>query len=166
MSLPEKLKNSLTHMFDFYDNYSLGEIVFPLYGKYYARSARYFAVKKAELFAYSNFEHLFYYRVTGQLSQSDFEKLAETLCGNVEALVKPNDEHMSSMLTLIIECDTIADHLSKLISKYKYRKSFKFGFNGWAQLKIMVVVNDENRAIENKAARGDAKRLKLLEQSI
>ncbi len=163
MSLPEKLKQSLTHMFDFYDNFSLGAIVFPLYGKYYARSARYFAVKKAELFAYSNFEHLFYYPVTGQLSRAVFESLCRALIDHVDVLVNPNEEHMSSILTLIIECDTVTSELSKQISKYKYRKSFKFGFYGWVQLKIMVVVKDEKRAIENKVARGDVKRLKLLD---
>ncbi len=163
MSLPEKLKQSLTHMFDFYDNFSLGAIVFPLYGKYYARSARYFAVKKAELFAYSNFEHLFYYRVEGQLGGTLFNNLCNTLRDNAEVLIKPNDEHMSSMLTLIVECDTVATELPRLISKYKYRKSFKFGFYGWVQLKVMVVVNELNQVFENKAARGDAKRLKLLE---
>ncbi len=163
MGLPDKLQSSLSHMFDFYDDYRVGETVFPLYGKYYARSARYFAVKKAELFAYSNFEHLFYYLVAGQLSETVFDSLCATLLDHVDTLVKPNDEHMSSMLTLIIECDTITTELSRRISKYKYRKSFKFGFYGWVQLKIMVVVKAEKYAIENKAARGDAERLKLLE---
>ncbi len=162
MSLPEKLKHSLSHMFDFYNDHQIGDVVFPLYGKYYARSARYFAVKKAELYAYSNFEHLFYYRITGCLSETAFQELAATLQDNVVQIVEPNDEHMSSVLTLIIECDTIEPELAAIIPKYKYKKSFKLGFNGWTELKVIIIAKAEGRAIENKAAKGDAAKLMLL----
>ncbi len=73
---------------------------------------------------------------------------------------------MSSVLTLIIECDTIEPELAKIVPKYKYKKSFKLGFNGWAELKIIIVINAEQHVIENKAAKGDAARLKLLEDAI
>ncbi len=164
MTLPEKLQHSLSHMFDFHEDYQLADVVFPLYGRYYARSSRYFAVKKAELYAYSNFEHLFYYRQVGCLTEAAFEKLTTLLKDNVEKIVAPNDEHMSSVLTLIVECDTVTAELTKIIPKYKYKKSFKLGFYGWTELKVIVIVNGEGRAIENKAARGDAARLKLLSQ--
>ncbi len=162
MNLSEKLKSQLSHMFDFYDEYTLGDVVFPLYGKYYLRNSRYFAVKKVELYAVANYEHLFYYCVDGRLTNKRFNHLTDVLKDNVEALIAPNDEHMSSVITLLIECDSIEASLEHIVSKYKYKKSFKFGFHGWVDLKIMVVISPQRRAVENKMARGDVAKLKLL----
>ncbi len=162
MNLSDKIKAQLSHMFDFYDAYTLSDVVFPLYGKYYLRNSRYFAVKKVELYAVTNYEHLFYYAQDGRLTSERFNHLTKVLRENAEALIAPNDEHMSSVITLLIECDSIEASLERIIPKYKYKKSFKFGFYGWVDFKLMVVIRSQRRALENKMARGDAAKLKLL----
>ncbi len=165
MELLKRLKSQLSDMFDFYDEYALGDVIFPLYGKYYLRNSRYFAVKKVELYAVANYEHLFFYRVDGQLTSERFNHLIKVLQDNAEALIAPNDEHMSSVITLLIECDSIEAGLARIITKFKYKRSFKFGFYGWVDFKLMVVISSQRRAFENKMARGDVAKLKLLSDS-
>lgn len=162
MEIARKLKSNLQDKFDFFDDYVVGGITFPLYGKYYMRNSRYFATKKVEIYAFTVFEHLLYYKVNGVLDDEIFNNIDSTVYDNLSTIVQPNDEHMSSVITMIVECDGIEGELETRIKKFKRKKTFKFGLNGWVDVKVMVIVGGEKRAVENKLAKGDAERLQLL----
>ncbi|MDO4753651.1 MAG: hypothetical protein Q4A41_01485 [Bacillota bacterium] len=157
-----KIRQMLEHMFDFSENFELGGRTFSLYGKYFRRNSRYFAVKKVEIYAFSNFEHIFLHKAEGHFSLGDFDSVIEHLKEHLDDIVNPNHEHMSSVITLIVECDSLDEELIKKIRKFKYRKSYKFGFWGWADMKVMVIDRSAGKAFENKLAQGDAERLKLV----
>lgn len=161
-----KLVHSLEHMFDFTENYEIGGRTFPLYGRYFRRNSRYFAVKKVEIYAFSNFEHIFLHRAAGHFSEQDFDSVLTHLKSHLEEIVKPNHEHMSSLITLIVECNSLDETLVQKIQKFKYRKSFQFGFQGWADIKVLVAERTNGLAIESRLARGDAERLKLFETKV
>ncbi len=162
MKTVELLKNTLISMFDFTDDYEFHGIKFQLYGKYFMRNSKFFASKKVEIYAYSVFEHLMYLDVGEIFNHKMFEKLDSTIISNIKEIVQPNEEHMSSVLTLIVECDSLESGLEEKILKYKRKKSFAFGLKGWVDVKFIVLLRSENRAIENKVAKGDAEKLKLL----
>lgn len=162
MQTVEFLKNSLENMFDFEEAYTFHGIEFQLYGKYYMRNSRFFASKKVELYAYSIFEHILYMQTDLELKSDFFHKIDSTIIENIKEIVEPNDEHMSSVLTLIIECDSLDSNLKDEILKYKRKKSFMFGLKGWVDIKLIVLARKEKKAYENKLAKGDAEKLKLL----
>lgn len=161
-NIAASLVQSLGHMFDFTENYEIGGRTFQLYGRYYRRNSRYFAVKKVEIYGFSNFEHIFFHRVDGHFSERDFDSLIAHFKLHTEQIVSPNHEHMSSLITLIVECNTLDEELIRKIGAFKYKKSFKFGFWGWVDMKVLVVERSGNRTVESRTARGDAERLKLI----
>lgn len=141
--LEQAIRNSLDHMFDFTYNYEFGGILFPLHGKFYQRSAKYVAVKKAEIYAFSNYEYLYLHRVRGVFTKAEFERLAELFKTELKEIVKPHEEHMSSMVSVIVECEGIEDGLEQIIKKFRYKKTFKWGFQGWADIKFLVLISKE-----------------------
>ncbi len=158
MQLIEKFKNNYSHMFDFYDNYVLDNKEFILYAKFYQRNAKYFGSKKLEIYSFSNNEHMFIYDVS-TFDYNEIKYIKEFLNKNVDSIVNPNDEHMSTVITMVIIADNISDEAKKMISKFKYHKSFKLGFNGWVNVKLIVILKDKDIAFENKFAKGDSSKL-------
>lgn len=156
------LVQALEHMFDFSENFEIGGRTFSLYGRYFRRNSKFFAVKKVEIYAFSNFEHIFLHKVDGHFSERDFNSLLADLKEHVEEIVKPNHEHMSSVLTLVVECDSLDGALIQKVEKFKYRRSFCFGFCGWVDIKVLIVEKSTGKAYESKLASGDAARLRLV----
>ncbi len=159
--LSERLKESLKSFFDFYENHEFAGYVFPLHARFYRRSSRYFAVKKAELYAFSNFEYLFLHKTDGALTDQNLGALIAAVKMNMDDLIKPNGEHMSSLITLVMECDSIDRQLAKKIENFKYRKNYKLGFHGWADIKIIAVVKSTGEIVESRLARGDSEKLHI-----
>ncbi|HPX70281.1 MAG TPA: hypothetical protein PLO47_00930 [Bacillota bacterium] len=162
MQIDEILKNNLMSLFDFTEDYMLGDVVIPLYGKFYMRNSRYVGSKKIEMYASTIFEHMLYYKHEGEFLTKDFEKLEKTIIDNFDNLLEIDDVHMSSLITLIVEASGVAEDLKDKIKKYKFKKTFSFGLKGWADIKLIVLDRSENVAYESKIARGDSKKLKLL----
>lgn len=163
--IAEKVRRQLLHLFDFYENYEFANQQFALYGKYFRRNSKCFAVKRAEIAAFTNYEHLFLKRVKGQLTKSEFEGVVEALKESVERLVQPNHEHMSSIVTIVFDCDRYDPELASRVTNFKYRKNFKLGFFGWVDFKI-ILLDAAGGFVESKLARGDVERLKLLEAAL
>lgn len=158
------LKEALRHMFDFTDNYRLAGVVFPLYAKYFRRNSKYFAVKKAEIYAFSNYEHLFYYRLPDVLDETTLTDFIDLLKANAAEIVQPDHEHMSSVITLILDTNGCTPDAERAVRRFRYRRNFKFGFQGWADIKIIALntAHCTYTAVESRIAEGDARRLKLV----
>ncbi len=164
MQLIESFKENFTHMFDFFDNYTYDDREFILYAKYNQRNTRYFASKKIEIYSFSNNEHIFMQNIESSFDEKNLIDIDDFVRTNMDDIVRPHDEHMSTVISMIVFCSGIDDNVIKQIKKFKIHKSFKFGFNGWADTKLIVVVKGKNLAYENKFAKGDAVRLKLVEE--
>ncbi|HHW94475.1 MAG TPA: hypothetical protein GX736_00895 [Mogibacterium sp.] len=163
MQIDEILQNNLKSLFDFTEGYTLGDIVFPLYGKYYMRNSRYIASKKLEIYASTIFEHILYFKHEGEFLPEDFEKLEKAIIDNLDDILEIDEEHMSSLITLIVEAPYVAENLKSKIKKYKFKKTFKFGLRGWLDIKLIVLDRGANVAYESKLAKGDSEKLKLLQ---
>lgn len=163
MQIIEKFKNNYGHMFDFFDHYSYGGKEFLLHAKFNQRNTKYFATKKVEIYSFSNNEYLFIDDSYTVFNQQALEEMDAFIRKNMEDFVQPNDEHMSSVISMIYMCDDIDENVKKNVKKFKLHKSFKFGLNGWVNVKLIVLLKDKNIAFENKLAKGDALRLTLIE---
>ena len=82
-------------------------------------------------------------------------EIINTLTDSVESIVKPDKDHMSSTITLVIVTDNFIDNkdrdvITKIISNFKYNKGFAFGFKGWADIRLVLVSLNEGFIATNK----------------
>lgn len=158
----EKLKAALCGCFDLWEDHELFGMTFTLYGRHIRRTARYFASKKVEVYAYRNVEHLFYSKLDEPVSDVLLGRLKQYTEVNSKALVAPDNEHMSSIMTFILESASIEKTAEESVRKFKYRKNFLFSLHGWVDVKLIVLVEGGSRVLENGLAKGDAQRLQIL----
>ncbi len=164
MDFINNFKESYSHMFDFFDNYQYADREFLLYAKYYQKNTRYFASKKIEIYSFSNDEHIFIEDINSTFTAKHLENVEYFVKSNMLDIVKPSDEHMSTIITMVVVCDGVEEEVKKKIRKFKLHKSFKLGFNGWLDTKLIVIEKGKNIAYENAKAKGDAIKLKFIEK--
>ncbi len=160
MQLVDNLKKNFSHLFNFEDNYVLGEYSFDLYAKFYQENLKYFGSKKVKIYEFNNNEHLFVKKIKdGNL---DIDYVNSCFLYMYDNFIKPDSNHMSSLITLIYVVESLDDEIKKKVKKFSFYKSYKFGFNGYVNGKLIVIENSTGIAYESKLAKGDAIRLKLL----
>ncbi|WP_461207566.1 hypothetical protein [Clostridium sp. DL1XJH146] len=159
VSYKEKLKDSL----DAYFNVDLDKEVynkkFDLYASFNQRNAKYMLVKNAEIYAFKTDEYVFYEHFEETLKISDIETIKEFIESNINEMVHVDKEHMSSIFNFIITVDNgIDDETLKAIKKFKFHKSFKFGLNGWSDVRLMVIDLEKDELYSNRFAKKEGKR--------
>lgn len=136
----EKLENSLKRYFDTIRDAEVFGGNFDIYGKYYIRSARYVASKKAETYAFTSNEYLFYKKMSKPTDLSNIEDIEKMLKDHLDDIIKVDDEHMSSVITFLISSEENPnDDAIKAIEKFKFYKSFALGFKGWVNVRVIFV---------------------------
>ncbi len=149
----EKIEKKLYSNFDLHKNYELGGTNYDLYAKYNLRSERYVLSKKAKIYGIENNEHTFF-KYFDSIRESDFNKITSEIINNVQDIVKPHPEHMSSNVNLVIIVDSnlsdIDEELIKVIKKFKYHKGFLFGLRGWADFGLILYSLKDELVITNK----------------
>ena len=73
--------------------------------------------------------------------------------------IKPNREHMSSFVTLVILADTIDPEAKALIKKTRFRKNFRLALHGWMEYHIAAMEISTNSFLSNPAGKGARKLL-------
>ena len=53
--------------------------------------------------------------------------------------VVPDQNHMMSFVSLVAVVDSATDEALKKVRKARFRKNFKLGFRGWADLRMAVI---------------------------
>ncbi len=160
MRIKNNLKNNYSNVFDFEDEFVLGEYKFDLYAKFYQENLKYFGSKKVELYSFTNNEYLFYKNLGDK--RIDFNQIKDIFLYAYKNLVQVDDKHMSSLLTQIYSINSLTDSEKKQIKKFSFYKSYMFGLKGYVNGKLIVLDLGANEAYENKMAKGDALKLKLL----
>jgi hypothetical protein len=148
--IEKKLKSS----FDIKRNYTLNNIQFDMFAEYHLRNEKYVLVKKAIVYAFENNEYSFI-KHCEELDKEYLQEIINTLTDSVESIVKPDKDHMSSTITLVIVTDNFFDNkdrdvITKIISNFKYNKGFAFGFKGWADIRLVLVSLNEGFIATNK----------------
>ncbi len=160
MRMIDNLKNNYSSLFDFQDNFQLGSYSFDLYASYYQENIKYFGSKKLEIYSFTNNEHLFLKDLGDQ--EVSFEKLKDFFSYVHKNFIVVDDKHMSSVITVIYLVNKLTKESQKKIKKFSFYKSYLLGLKGFVNGKLIVIDKTTNLAYENKLAKGDAARLKLL----
>ena len=154
----QHLKNGLQTYFDIQEDYVLGKDKFEMFATFNQRNAKYMLLKNVEVYAFTNNEYIFHKKLDRTFEDSDIKWLDNFLDKHINEIVVYDKEHMSSTVTFIFEADMPHPDIQKKISKYKYYKSFMFGFKGWVNAKLMLIDPTRSSGITNKLGKNDLER--------
>jgi hypothetical protein len=92
------------------------------------------------------------------MTLKDLDWLKSFLDDHLKDIVVYDEEHMSSVVTVIFEAPMPSLEVQKKLAKFKYYKSFSFGLKGWVNAKVMLIDPALNSGITNKLGKGDLKK--------
>lgn len=148
-----KLKNYMKNQFNIYDNYSIANYDFDFMGEYVLTNSKYFLTKDKVVWGYENREYVFV-KSLPQISKEFLnDKIAPFSKSAIEKVLNLHNKHMSTHITLFISSENIDNDLKKQIKRYKNRKSYKFGFNGFSALRVILFNPSTKEFIYNKDAK-------------
>lgn len=153
----ELIEKRMGGYFDFERDYLFKDITIDLKAISNIRNEKYFAFKEATIYAYENNE-IILFKSTKFFSEEMFINLSKMVKENIGDLINISDDHMSSLVNFVIISDGVIDKtLADKIMKYKFHKSFSFGFKGWVDLRFTIVSLFDGIVYNNKKTSRQAK---------
>ena len=150
----EDTLNALLPLFKNYYDLKTDDVAEPFVAEavFESHNEQYYLVKAAKV-ADINMNEYVYFAKCENISQSDFDRFDITAWERGLANVKPSYAHRSSDVTLIIVADTIDDDLKRRIKKARRYKSYKWGFNGWSNYRLVAIECSCGKAYYNHQGR-------------
>lgn len=122
-------------------------------GEFNLTNTKYFLSKDKVIYSYENNEYLFAKEINNLSKEYLNDKIFPFVEYSLKNLVKTNENHMSSIVTLFINTNSIDQDTKKIIRKFKKRKSYKFGLQGYASARVIVMDKCNNELIYNSEAK-------------
>ena len=124
--------------------------------EFHSRGEKYVLVRRAKLWAMECNDYVFVFCEQALTAQRAAQLLAwMRRCET--AFVKPHGEHMYSYLTLLVAAQTAEPQAVRLLQKAKQMKNYKFGFEGYSELRCGLFDCARQRLVTNRAGRALAK---------
>ena len=157
----DRLKDSLTRYFDIELDKELCGKMFSLYGRYYTRNSKYFALKNIEVYSFTVNEYILYNNYNTVTVES-INELMDYIKNNVDDIIIRDKDYMSSGITFLISTESIDKDTIKAVKNFKFYKSYSWGFKGWVNVKLIIVDLKTNKTYSNALGRREKKRFILL----
>ena len=143
------------------------EALFPLFTRYYnvntdspgapfvaeatfeSHNEQYFLIKAAKV-ADINANEYVYFAKCSNLTADELYKLDNTAWERGLSKVVPGYDHRSSDITLIIVSEMMEEDAKKLVRKLRHYKSYKWGFNGWSNYRLVAIECSCGKAYYNR----------------
>ena len=151
-SIVSQLLSSFSNHYNTQQDYHFAGETFAGYGEFHSRGEKYVLVKKAQIWAVEAHDYLFIQYVP-HLTAQMLQALIVLLQTQGIQKVQPHAEHMKSSLTLIVLTDKADDEALSICSKTKFHKLFRFGWYGWADLRLAVLEQTAQTVITNRAGK-------------
>ena len=148
----KKLLNAYSHHYDIARDVTVEGGGFPATAFFYLRDENYLISKKHVLSAVENYEYVYFY-LTERLSAEDLKKQIDLSMKAGMSNIKPNKEHMSSFVTLVILADVIDPEAKKLLKKTRFHKNFRLALHGWMEYHIAAMECSTNSFLSNPAGK-------------
>jgi len=147
------IERKLQRSFDIARDHSLSGARYDLFAEFRMRNEKFVVSKKAVIYAFENNEYCLM-RYSPELSMDDTSRFADDIVRAVSELVKPDGEHMSSVLTGVLvfgdgRGETIAKS-AEVVRRFRYHRSFALGFRGWVDIRLLLVSLKEGVIAANK----------------
>lgn len=106
--------------------------------EYFEHSEKYVMSKKAELWSADCEEFLYVY--DKEVPDGDwYEKIMKNAIADGMERMNVGPGHMYTYVTVMIICDSYDKDMAALVKKSKFYKSFKLGFHGWLNYRVLMV---------------------------
>ena len=147
----ESTLQKLLHSFERYYNVQTENLPAPFSAtaEFHSHTEQYFLVKEAHIADIDSNDYV-YFIEENSLSSSRFSELSSIAWERGLSKVHPASGHRNSDVTLIILAEKIDPETVKKIKKHNLHKSYKFGFYGWSNLRIMAYETSTGRAVTNR----------------
>ncbi len=113
-----------------------------------SHNEQYYLVKAAKV-ADVNINEYVYFAKCDTLGADDFKTFDEEAWNRGVAKAKPGYDHRNTDVTLYIVADKIEDDIKKQIKKTRRYKSWKWGFNGWSNYRLVAIECSTGKAFYN-----------------
>ena len=148
----EKLLSAYSHHYDIARDVTVEGGSFPATAFFFLRDENYLVSKKHVLSAVENHEYVYFY-LTEHLTAEDLQKQIELSMSAGMGHIKPNREHMSSFVTMVVLADTIDPEAKALIKKTRFRKYFRLALHGWMEYHIAAMEISTHSFLSNPAGK-------------
>ncbi len=149
----ESIERKLQRSFDIARDHSVSGARYDLYAEFRMRNERFILSKKAVIYAFENNEYCLM-RYLPELAVQDAVRFTDDIVAAVQELIKPDSEHMSSILTGIIVFGDGSEgdvkEASAAVRRFRYHRSFSLGFRGWVDIRLLLVSLKEGVVAANK----------------
>lgn len=149
----ETIERKLQRSFDIARDHCISGARYDLYAEFRMRNEKFVVSKKAVIYAFENNEYCLM-RYLPVLTAEDAAKFRDDIVSAVMNLVKPDGEHMSSVLTGIIVYgdggEGAVREAAEAVRRFRYHRSFSLGFRGWVDIRLLLVSLKEGVVAANK----------------
>lgn len=144
----ERLLAAHEAFFDVTRNYEYAGRCFGGYAEFHSLGEKYVLTKKAKLWEVAAHEYLFFQEVD-RLDEATFDDCLEFMKAKATQKVQPKPNHMTSYVSLVIIAKSADPAVVKRLRRTSYHKTYKFGFQGWAELRLCLVDLAERQVATN-----------------
>lgn len=134
----KRLLSAHQEWFNVYQDYEYAGELFPGYAEFHSHGEKYVLVKRAKLWEVDAHEYLFF-RDVACLDVDEVQRMVGFMTQKALQKVHPEPNHMQSFLSLVFVADQVTEEAAKKIRTTSFRKNFKLGFQGWADLRLAAV---------------------------
>lgn len=134
----ERLLAAHEAFFDVTRNYEYAGRCFGGYAEFHSLGEKYVLTKKAKLWEVAAHEYLFFTQVD-VLDEAAFDDLLEFMTTKATDKVEPGPNHMTSYVSLVIIAKSADPAVAKRLRRTSFHKTYKFGFQGWAELRLCLI---------------------------
>lgn len=148
----DRLLRAHQSYYDVFENHEHAGRIFPGYAEFHTHGEQYVLIKRAKLWEVDSHEYLFF----DFADRLDAERVSQDVRFMQEKaieVVKPQPNHMSSNLGLVVIADSVDDDAARLLKKTRYRKNFKLGLEGWSDLRLAAIDLAGRRVVTNGAGK-------------
>lgn len=150
------LVNKLLTSFDIEKDVDIEGMNFDFIGKYNEKITRYFAFRELTYESFENNETILCKSYPEKITRGDVEDLKGFIRESCSLLAPPRPNHMSTCLTLIV-ISKLEDSEPEYIKKFRFYRSYAFGFKGWVNCKLICVDPERERVLTNREGRKELK---------
>lgn len=111
---------------------------FDAVAEFHSRDEQFFLVKSAKMAEEEANEYV-YFASTEKLDEESLRSLDEKAWTQGLSCVKPHSSHRSTDVTLIVLADRVEQHAMQLVRKMHHYKSYRLGFQGWSNYRLVAV---------------------------
>ena len=149
MSTDEML-SKLLPLFEDYYNVNTENVCEPFAAEavFQSHNEQYYLIKAAKVADVDMNEYVYFVKCD-TLTASSFTEYDRLAWERGLAMAKPGHGHRSTDVALFIVSDDIDEEAIRLIKKTRHYKSYRFGFHGWSNYRLVAIGCSKSKAYYN-----------------